>query len=102
MAENLNQGGDAGSISSFSLYYTKPIPMTNSQIADLILQRLIEKGLLDDLREFVGRKHKSVLLGDFSDAIEETLDEVMPNRNVENTDADAEAQDWETFGEGKI
>lgn len=102
MEENLNQGGDAGSISSFSLYYTKPMNMTNSQIADLILQRLIEKGLLDDLRDFVGRKHKSVLLGDFSDAIEETLDEVIPKNSSNGKDADEEAQDWDVFGINKI
>lgn len=76
--------------------------MTNSQIADLILQRLIEKGLLDDLRDFVGRKHKSVLLGDFSDAIEETLDEVIPKNSSNGKDADEEAQDWDVFGINKI
>lgn len=76
--------------------------MTNSQLADEILQRLAEKGLLDDLREFAGRKHKGVLLGDFSNAIEEVLDEKLPLNKSHKQSADDEAQDWDVFGTNKI
>ena len=74
----------------------------NRELATQILERLCQKGLMDDLRSFVGRKHKNVLLGDFTNAMEELLNEKFPRGVSESTDADDQMQDWETFGENNI
>lgn len=76
--------------------------MDNGKLAEKILERLCEKGLMDDLREFVGRKHKGVLLKDFSDAIEEVLNEQVSPKVEHANDPDQEAQDWDLFGINKI
>jgi hypothetical protein len=49
--------------------------MKNRELAEKMLYRLAEKGLLDDLRMYVGRKNKDVLLGDIADTLEEVLNE---------------------------